>query len=438
MVAEVVQLDPPVEKVGLGYQMRVPEIGVGFFLTRVRRRSDEIRGYLTVKARIAGVKTFGDYILMVGNLDIMGTRTRKDWATTLAARAPGVDIDWSWLLNYFAERIIAGEMEGEPILSIGSQPVPRTAGQWAINPLVPKGVASLLYAPGGSGKSQTALACALSIQLGREIIPGCPPAIKGNVLYLDWETQKEVLAERLQRICRGIGPDVAPPDIFYRRCIKPLADDAEELSSFVADKDIVFVVVDSCEPAMGRANEYGDANEKALRLFDALRLIGCSALVVDHVSKQEMSMTGRKRGKMPYGSVYKVNLARAAWEMKPVTTLSDETIIVGMHHTKANDSRLMDPIGLQIGFNNAEPQTTTFRAHDGALETYEDADEDGRSYTPVATVEAQVSELLEDHRLTPVDTAKYLGLNYNSVRSAMNRMHNAGTLVKHPDGRYGA
>lgn len=417
--------EPPVVRMGMGYTMEVPEIGTSFHLTRVRRRSDEVTGYMTVKTHLSNVRTFSDDKLMVGSLNILGTRTRKDWATALKERTPGFDIDWNGLLTYFAERIISSEMEGEPIVEVGSQPVPQTSGAWAIKPFLPKGVTSILYAPGGSGKSQTALALSLSVRLGTEIVPGFSPSIVGPVLYLDWETQKEVIAERLQRICKGLGRP--PMDIFYRRCVKPLADDAEEISWFVAQKGIVMLVVDSCEPAMGRGNEYGDANEKALRLFDAIRLIGVSTLVVDHVSKSEMRMNGKTSGLLPYGSIYKINLARSAWEMRPVQSMEDDSVVVALHHTKANDSKLHEPIGIRISFRSEDTDVTSFHKYDGPID---DAHSRPEEIVMPSPSKSRIMELVDESRMRPADIARVLNMPEGTVRSTLKRGLDDGTFVK--------
>ena len=50
---------------------------------------------------------------------------------------------------------------------------------YALDPICPRGEPTILFAPGGTGKSYLSLALALSVQLGRELVPGIPPAMTG-------------------------------------------------------------------------------------------------------------------------------------------------------------------------------------------------------------------------------------------------------------------
>jgi hypothetical protein len=408
---------PLVQKAGLTYQLTAEDIGTTFTFSRVRRRSDALTGFMSVKTSL-DVKTMSDNgILYVGSLNLIGPRVRAEFAKALTTKTPGFDIDWAELLDTFAEQVLVLEMAGEPIVEIGDMVVPRTAGAWAWEPFVPKGAPALFYGPGGSGKSRFALAGALSIQMGREILPNCPPHLKGNVLYLDWETDRDTVAERVQMICRGLG--LPPVRISYRRCIRPLADDVEDLTAYVLQKNIVFLVVDSAGGAIGKQGEYGDANEGALRLFEALRIIGRPTAIVDHVSKQEMKMSGKVRGALPYGSIYKVNMARAAWEVRPIETASsdDESVHVSaFHHTKSNDSRLRPPFALRADFDE---QQVAFSPYDGLL--IEDDEEEGLRREVAVDPAGQIEQALRGSKMSMPDIAKYTGLKYDTVKKTLYR-----------------
>jgi hypothetical protein len=350
------------EKVGLGYRVwpTNDEVNAELKISRIKRSSQELHGYLQVKVNFEGVKTVNG-VLHSTRFNMSAGQTRKGLAKLLTERTPGFEgMDWFDALECLCQWVAEAESRGEPVQSIGDNRPSATArpSRYSLEPLVPINVASLLYGPGGAGKSATALAGALSIALGEAIIPGIEPVITGNVLYLDWETDATVVNDRLWSLCNGAG--VEPANVSYRRCNRPLADDAEELAMLVAERKIVFLVIDSCGPAMGTSGEYGDANESTLRLFEAIRHIGVSTQIVDHVSKQEMrSAKGKVTGLLPYGSIYKVNLARAAWELRNTTSDNDEHLRIALHNTKANDARLHDPIKLLIDW---EPGRIAFKA----------------------------------------------------------------------------
>lgn len=408
---------PVVRKAGMSYQLLFEDIATTLTLSRIRRRSDGIHGYLTARTTGLDVLTANNTgVLLVGAIHLDVPKQRKEFAAALATKTPGFDIDWLTWLDHFAERVNVMEMTGEPIVEIGDTPVPKTAGTWSWEPFVPKGAPALFYGPGGSGKSRFALAGAISVKMGREILPNCPPNVKGQPLYLDWETDRDTVAERVQMICAGLGQP--PVSISYRRCVRPLADDVEELGSYIAAKEIVFLVVDSAAAAIGKQGEYGDANEGALRLFEALRILGLPTVLVDHISKQEMRMSGKVRGALPYGSIYKVNMARAAWEVRPVDVNDDEVHVSAFHHTKSNDSRLRSPFGVRVAFDDTKVE---FEAYDGPLS---DADLDDDTFVRKVVpkdVSKQIEELLRGAKMEGPEIAKYLGIDNETIRKALNR-----------------
>lgn len=418
------------ERLGLGYRVAAPEIQTEIRVTRIKRSRAELHGQIMVKTNIAGVKTI-DGIMHLAQFNLSSSGTRSTLAKYLESRTPGQvgKMDWLDGLETLCQRVIIAEEVGQPYIAVGTTPIAKVSSKFVIDPLVPANVTALLYGPGGSGKSVIALACALSIQNGRELIPGVPPGIKGNVLYLDWETDGPVINERIQAIAAGANFTSVP--ITYRRCIRPLAEEAEEISNAVAERDIVFMVIDSAGMAMGTSGEYGDSNESTLRLFDAIRHIGVSTQIVDHVSKQEMRSKGKVHGLLPYGSVYKVNLARSAWEVRNGTSEDDETIRIALIHTKANDSRLKPQIGLEIdwqpgmiSFNAAEVTgiEPVGRGDESSGEIIMELLADGASMRPPAII-----KLVEGAGVKP-----------NTVYKALKTLTEKGLLVRNADGSYRA
>jgi hypothetical protein len=339
-------------KVGLSYVVTAEEIQTSMSVSRLKRSSEGISGDLKVTTQLEGVKT-RDGLLHHARFNLSSSQTRNSVAKILEGRTPKLGMDWFDGLEALCQEVMAAESIGQPYLELGNLPFERSAVRYAVEPLVPARVTSLLYGPGGSGKSIIALAGAMSVKTGIGIIPGVSPAITGPILYLDWETDGSVINERVQSIAAGAGID--PPTIIYRRCFRPLAAEAEEIANAVAERGVVFMIIDSAGMALGGAGEHGDANESTLRLFDAIRHIGVSTQLIDHVSKQEMRTgKGKSVGLLPYGSIYKVNLARSAWEIRNVTGEEDVVAQVALIHTKSNDSQLLPQIGLEIEWKPGE------------------------------------------------------------------------------------
>jgi RecA-family ATPase len=412
------------ERVGLGYRVAAPELQTEIRVSRLKRSGGELHGEIMVKANLAGVKTV-DGVMHVARFNLSSSSTRNSLAKLLESRTPGQiqRMDWFDGLETLCQKVMLAETTGQPYIEVGTTPVTAKTDRYVIDPLVPANVTSLLYGPGGSGKSIIALACAMSVQNHREIIPGLPPAITGNVLYLDWETDGPVINERVQAIATGAG--FTSSAITYRRCIRPLAEEAEEIANAVAERDIVFMVIDSAGMAMGASGEHGDSNESTLRLFDAIRHIGISTQVIDHVSKQEMRSKGKVQGLLPYGSIYKVNLARSAWEVRNGTSEDDETVRLALIHTKANDSRLKPQIGLEVDW---QPGQITFHAAEVA--TLEPMSDDEHS------VDVIMSLLSDGKPRKPPEIIKATGIKANTVYRTLKRAADRGELLKGPDGSY--
>jgi hypothetical protein len=417
----------------MGYELVAESAGTELRVSRLKRSSAELTAEVTVLTRYPGVKVFGDNVLHVSRLNLSSVRARQTFAKYLAERTPGMKLDWPGVVDELCMLVTVEEMKGEPIQQVGQTPIPvEEQVRYAVDPLVPSNVTSIIYGPGGSGKSVLALALGMSVQMGREIVPGMAPSIKGNVLYLDWETDAPVVNARIQGIAAAIG--VPPPKLAYRRCRRPLADDAEELAGFIGARNIVYVIVDSTGMAMGTAGDYGDANEGTLRLFEAIRHLGkVSVHLVDHVAKQEMRMGKKVVGRLPYGSIYKINLCRSAWEIRSGASDDDGTK-VGLYHTKANDSRLKEPIGVQITWSEGR---IGFAASDVADIETAPAAESEESRIVTRSLAAQVRDVLRGGtHLNVGDIVRYMGKedHYESVRRTITRGVKDGWLARDEDG----
>ena len=331
------------ERLGMTYHCWSDSIQTHFRLSHVKRSRDSLSGILKVSTNLVGVKTVNG-VLHAANFNVLSTSTRTALSNALEKRTPGHDMDWFDGLEWLCQHVIISEEQGEIVDEVGLDAPTPQHDRWCIEPLIMKGRPALLFGPGGVGKSLIALTCGLSVAYGLEIIPGMPPAMKGPILYLDWETTKDVINDRIQNIAAGHKFTPVPKSVYYRRCVRPLANDAEELSALVADKGIVLVIVDSSAYAMGAQGEYGDANESILRMHEGLRIIGVTSLLVDHVNKTDAKSKGGAA--TPYGSAYKTNAARVSWEVRKEA--SAEGLRISLYHAKSNDTALLPPIGIAL------------------------------------------------------------------------------------------
>ena len=410
-------------KEGMGYHCWDEDIQTHFRLTHIKRSRGEINGELTVITNIEGVKT-RDGVMHVARFNVLSSSTRSSLAKMLEKRTPNhPEMDWFDGLEWLCQHVILAEQKGESIDEVGTRPPSPPGDRWMVEPLVLKARPSMIFGPGGVGKSLVALTCGLSVACHREIIPGMAPATAGPVLYLDWETTADVINDRIQSIAKGHG--FTPQGMFYRRSVRPLADDAEELSAIVATKGIVLVIVDSAAYAMGHQGEYGDANEAVLRLHEALRLIGVSSLIVDHVNKTESRSKGGTA--QPYGSAYKTNAARISWEIRKAPSVEGE-LRINLYHAKSNDTAQLPPFSLGLAWDH---DSIVFRTAEDVV------DDDEGSVRPKTEYSTDIIlDLLADQKMPRHAIISATGLKEGTVASALSRMVSRGLVRVDDDGLY--
>lgn len=325
---------------GLGYVLNAPDVLTDISVGRLTNRGGDTYGEVTVECGLLGTRS-SDGVLHQARLNLTSTSARVSLAKLLTARSNAPDIDWQDLLEDFCRRVLASERAGEPVEMAGARP-PREEQSWRLHPILAADKPTIIYGEGGSGKSTIATAIAVSVETGVTIIDGWLPR-RAPVLYLDWEATVDDLDEHVKAIAAGAHIPHAV-EIRYRRCYRPLADQAEEVASVVHANQVGLVIVDSVALAAGTSAEGSDASEGAIRLFAAFRLLGTTVLALAHVSKADQSDGSRPA--RPYGSVFYTNLARSTFELKKSGETDSNR--VALFNTKTNVSRPLAPFGLEI------------------------------------------------------------------------------------------
>lgn len=308
------------ERVGLGYRAFVSGTGIGLHINRLVESRGELSGELSVAMVGPGDLTRQRFNLTSGP-------TRSTLAKSLQARAAlnGTGPRWDDILEAFCVAVLDTERQGPGVVDIGTDDMPpRPEVAFLVKPLVLDGpVATILYGFGMSGKSTIAAACAVAVATGSSTFTGWEVGRQTKVLVLDWETSAHDWNDTISGIAKGAG--LERPRIGYMACDRPLPSMIEEVTKMVSERDIGFVIVDSAGMAMPNARDGAGAEEGAIRLFKAVRLLAVPTLVIDHRPKE---------GKGPYGSVYKGNAARAVWEAE--TDQEDDSALIVLRHVKHN------------------------------------------------------------------------------------------------------
>lgn len=307
--------------------------GVVVLVDRLRDTADGLRAELSIMDVTGSRLHFGSYNLLSGQ-----------WRKAVAqACNQQLRAQWTALLDDLCLRIVQHWREPQAPVSLAEVPV--HPEQYLVWPLLLREAPTILYGDGGTGKSLIALALGAEVASGHVLVPGTRlETHPGPTLYLDWEDSPAVHRARLDRMCRAAGIDM-PRELWHLSMHAPLPDAVDHVEEFVRTHGVGLVVVDSLALAAG-ADPW--AAEPTLRVYRALRRLGCSSLIIAHVSKADLNGGGDRR---PYGTVFSRNAARSAWEVQQSRS-DDGRLGLLLKHTKSNWGPLHRPLAMLVEFDD--------------------------------------------------------------------------------------
>jgi hypothetical protein len=336
---------------GLGFRAIRDERRVEMLVTKLRRGRTGLAGHVEVRyapPKVDG-RGGGRVVLASEHLNIGSGRDRATLANRLTKRVPSVD--WQNVVDAVCIDVQTLDDQGEPVVMIGNRPEPLDGG-WLVENFLERNQAHNLFGDGEVGKSWVALAIAVSVVTGCEILPGYRPRQRGGVLYVDYETDADTMNRRVKQIARGAG--LSPPDIAYLRLDQPFADSLWRVIQEADEHECILVIVDSVEAALaGGADPGGPMNEGPARMNQALRQLKRTSLLVDHVNS-EQAKSKQLAGKA-YGSIFKRNWVRLSYEVKRVQDSPDPNHHhLGLFCAKRNNGLRFEPAGLRWTVNDEE------------------------------------------------------------------------------------
>ena len=302
------------------YRYHWADFGVEFLLERFSETKDDIRAELTVNFDRA--ETGGR--LYSGRLLLMGPNSRRDVKNLLDQRTE--EMDWGGMLEQVCRLSRERYRRGEPVVDLYTVPSQEGSRFW-VEPFILVNGITILYGDGATAKSSLALYWALEMP--------------GTILYLDWEDDATVHAERL----RALGGD-QEGKVFYQRRTARLSESVRDIRRTIAERDVVLVIVDSLGMAAGDPNDTSLTIE-ALR---ACRALGVSVLAIHHLPKDA------KDKSKPFGSVYSSNEARLTWLVQKTQEEDADEFEVLLTNHKANRSRLYSKQAFRIRFQNQDDE----------------------------------------------------------------------------------
>jgi RecA-family ATPase len=310
--------------------------------------------------------------------------------------------------------VLHKEREGEPFVEIGQLP-DRTKDVDLIERLLPARKPTWLYGEEGVGKGNLAAAMCVCVGAGMSFV-----GLKvqpGRVLYLDWEDDAETLDARLKSIARGIGVDT--PKMLYRSCRGPLRSQVHQIAKQKDAFGAAFGVIDSVGLAAGGGGERGAPEDSALWLFEAMRELDMTLLCIDHVNKA--AAADKNAPAKAYGSMYKMALARNAWEIRKDQEVGASMSHLGLYHRKTNNGPIQQPIGLRLEWQL-----------DGTLRFYREDVRESEVLSSTLSIKTRMVHHLQKNGMSDVqEMADSLGVRKEQIRVELSR--NKALFYKMPE-----
>ena len=310
-----------------------PESGIQIAVERISETRKGIDCLLTV-----GTEQLGELYGPI-HFDLMSGTKRTELRRDLQDR---LEADWGGIVQRVAALVRASLIATDDAHDMDVYQT-ENESPWLIEPIVKRGKPILLYGDGGSMKTTTAHALALSFATGKKILPPFMPKAQGRTLFLDFEADADDAKRTLSELAHGAGVSLPKDSLFYMRLGKSLADHYERIDKFVKAHEVEMIVVDSVVMAAG-----GDpfSPEGPLAYFSIVRELNVAALGISHIAG------GSENSKQPrpYGSVYYWNWSRACWYMTKAQDNNATVADIGLFQLKANRDGTFGPYGMTANF----------------------------------------------------------------------------------------
>jgi hypothetical protein len=329
-----------------GYTFAWTDEQIKISTTGVRNHSSDgrVTGVLKIETTAPGYKPL---LHSPAQFNFMATRSRDELAKRLTTRFK--EIDWYARLEQVCNEVITRAQLGEAMVEIDTCE-DMEPPKWLLEPILLEGLPTVVFGDRGSAKSTLCLAWAQILKLPWDDNPLdiVAPERTYHSLYLDWEVSEKALRWQCKKLQNGMSS--GPFFQFYRRMTRPLASDIEAVQRLVTQSESEVIFIDSLGPASG-----GDLNstEPALAFFEALGSLRTSKggpvtpCILAHTAKNQ---TGKRS---VYGNGFFENEARNIWEIRALQEPGDETLEVGLFHTKSSPFHgRLRPFGYKLSYTD--------------------------------------------------------------------------------------
>jgi hypothetical protein len=174
---------------------------------------------------------------------------------------------------------------------------PEPSLEWLIQDLWVDKSRGLIAGHPGVGKTWVALDMLLSVSSGQLCMGKYPPIVTGATLLVEEEASLLNLARRVHCMARGRGLKDSDLTNFHHvtRQFLKIPKHEKELTEFIKDKQIKFVVFDSLRRFHNAKENSSDEMQPVLESFARINFeTGASVLLIHHLAKQGNEFGGKK------------------------------------------------------------------------------------------------------------------------------------------------
>lgn len=407
-IQELVQLDKPVidyEDDRLVFNWHEYELQA-----LVERLTDEGKCEQSVYQGVNSHKQ----LIHISEVNLLSGRSRSDFSKALAERSP--KIDWITFETYIVNETMKHLRREMPLVNLNTPFSPK-AVEYLIYPILPKNSSTVIYCAGGKLKSYTALYMGCLVQYGISNNDLGWQVKQGNVLYLDWEEPDKdanIQRKRFHAILKALNV-TDETQFYYMPCSRSFIDMLSQIKRIIHARNIVLIIIDS-QMAATAGNYNYQPDIVASLFYNAINSLQCTALIIDHVTKEDMR-NGGEVAAAAFGSIVKYNRARVQYELKTSEILPTE-FECSLIRTKNNNIPKIKPIGIKVNFDDDEngvERQTFFKSLD-----LEQSAELYKTMTPID----KIKSTLKHGPKTISYLTEATGLNKSAVNTNLRRYTN--------------
>lgn len=321
---------------------------------------------------------------------------------------------WEKIISQVINITVNDLRKGDPVVELGLSPE-YPEPEYVIYPLLIKNTINTFYADRSSAK--TLFVSLLDIVMS---LPWTDNPLNFNignkaskVLYLDWESNQQVMETTYGRLLKGTGIGFCPTH--YRHCALPLSEDIGAIKTIITKEQIDVIIIDSLGMAVG-----DDLNPTApaFQFFSALRqLEPVTSILIGHTAK---NIEGRR--KTVYGNAYYENEARNIWEIKKNQEPHSPELNITLFHRKPPPfAGIHEPLAYRFTFDNQTTQVSL------GVANIDDTQNETSGIDIVLAIIAESEVPLEPKEIYELTEQE---INKNSILQYCYRLKNAGKIKK--------